>query len=387
MDRCLLLTEVFPPAKGGSGRWLWELYRRLPAGAARVVAHDSPGAAEFDRTHELPIDRVPLRFPTWGALGWAGARAYAKALCRLDAIARRARPRSVHCGKALPEGLLARALKCRRGLPYVCYVHGEELTLTRTSRQLRWLTRVALRGADRLVANSRHTRDLLVRDWGLPPARVTVMHPGTDTTRFAPAAPDRAARARLGWEGRRVVLTVGALQARKGQDMMIRALPDVRRRCPDVLYAVAGEGWQRPRLEALVDEVGVRDCVQFRGAPDDEELIRYYQQCDLFVLANRQVDWDFEGFGIVLLEAQACGKAVLAGASGGTAETMDAPHTGRVVPCEAPGPLADAVVDLLEQPALREGMGQRGRAWVTERFDWEVLGRQARGLFGEALKG
>src|SRR5262249_56405909 len=137
---------------------------------------------------------------------------------------------------------------------------------------------------------------------------VTVRHPGVDTGGFVPAPPDPAARARLGWHGRRVILTVGALQKRKGQDMLIRALPAIRARCPEVLYAVAGEGWERPYLEALVDELGVRGAVQFRGIPEDDDLIRCYQQCDLFALPNRRIGWDFEGFGIVLLEAQACGK-------------------------------------------------------------------------------
>ena len=123
-------------------------------------------------------------------------------------------------------------------------------------------------------------------------------------------------RARLEWTGRRVVLTVGALQKRKGQDMMIRALPAIRQRCPDVLYAIVGEGWERPYLESLVAELSVADLVQFRATPADDELIECYQQCDLFALPNRQVGWDFEGFGIVLLEAQACGKPVVTGQSG-----------------------------------------------------------------------
>src|SRR4029453_2663396 len=125
-------------------------------------------------------------------------------------------------------------------------------------------------------------------------------------------------RKELGRTGRQVVLTVGALQKRKGQDMMIRALPAIRRRCPDVLYAMIGEGWERPYLDKLVADHGVGDLVQFRGTPTDDEMIRCYQQCDLFALPNRQVGWDLEGFGIVLIEAQACGKPVVAGTSGGT---------------------------------------------------------------------
>jgi phosphatidylinositol alpha-1,6-mannosyltransferase len=192
-------------------------------------------------------------------------------------------------------------------------------------------------------------------------------------------------RARLGWGERRVVLTVGRLQKSKGQDMLVRALPALRRAVPDVLYAVLGDGEERAALEQLVDREGVRQSVQFLGEADDATLVRCYQQCDLFALPNRQVGVDIEGFGMVLLEAQACGRPVLAGASGGTAETMRVPQTGRVVPCDGPEELARTLTELLRQPDLLERMGAAGRAWVVERFDWAALTRQAERLFaGEA---
>jgi phosphatidylinositol alpha-1,6-mannosyltransferase len=207
------------------------------------------------------------------------------------------------------------------------------------------------------------------------------MTPGVDTTQFVSATPDDQQRRQLGWLGRKVILTVGRLQLRKGQDMMIRALPIVRRAVPDVLYAIVGEGEEKRRLQELAAQHGVQDCVQFRGEPKDDELVRCYQQCDLFVLPNRQVGQDIEGFGIVLLEAQACGRPVVAGASGGTAETLRDPETGRVVCCDYPEPLADAVVELLNDPALRAHMGQAARAWAVENFDWVPLSRRASILF------
>jgi phosphatidylinositol alpha-1,6-mannosyltransferase len=210
---------------------------------------------------------------------------------------------------------------------------------------------------------------------------VLVLPPGVDATLFKPAPPDPIVRARLGWTNRRVVLTVGALVPRKGQDMMIRALPEVRRHCPDVLYVIVGEGADKPRMEALVDEHRVGDLVQFRTIPGDAELIQCYQQCDLFALPNRQVGWDFEGFGIVLIEAQACGKPVIAGLSGGTAEAMEPGQTGELIDCEAPEELARAVSALLGDPRRRAALGDRARQRVLERFDWPVLARQADALF------
>jgi phosphatidylinositol alpha-1,6-mannosyltransferase len=151
---------------------------------------------------------------------------------------------------------------------------------------------------------------------------------------------------------------------------------------PDVLYAIAGEGEEHRALEALVAREGLAESVQFLGEVDDPTLVQCYQQCDLFLLPNRQIGSDIEGFGMVLLEAQACGRPVVAGASGGTAETMQVPRTGRLVSCEAPDELAALVASLLADPGMLERMGQAAREWVVERFDWAALSRQAQDLFG-----
>ena len=127
--------------------------------------------------------------------------------------------------------------------------------------------------------------------------------------------------------------------------------------------------------------------VQFLGEPDDTRLVACYQQCDLFVLPNRAVGKDIEGFGMVLLEAQACGRPVVAGDSGGTAETMRIPETGRVVCCDGPDELGALVAELLADPALRNRMGEAGRQWVSARFDWQVLTAQADILFRQELFG
>jgi phosphatidylinositol alpha-1,6-mannosyltransferase len=273
------------------------------------------------------------------------------------------------------------ALKWRFGVPYLCYVHGEDVTTALDSREYAFLVRRVLANAKFLIANSRNTQEILKGQWGLPAEKVALLHPGVDTTYFTPAPPDPELRARLGWAGRKVVLTVGRLQKRKGHDMMIRALGAIRQAHPDVLYAIAGDGEERPSLTALASEQGVTAQVQFLGEIKDKDLLDCYRQCDLFSLPNRQVGRDVEGFGMVLLEAQACGRPVLAGASGGTAETMRPGQTGRVVCCDEPAPLAAEVIDLLSDDGLRERMGREARVWAADHFDWEALRRQAERLF------
>lgn len=291
----------------------------------------------------------------------------------------------LHCGRCLPEGWLAFMMKKLCRVPYVCYVHGEDVESAATSRELTWMVQRILANADYLIANSQNTARLLTENWTLPESHVRVLHPGVDTSRFVPAARSEFARDELGWKDRTVVLTVGRLQERKGHDVMIEALSTIREAVPDVLFAIVDDGEQADRLKQLVQQHGVADHVQFLGEVNDETMIRCYQQCDLFALPNRQVGRDIEGFGMVLVEAQACGRPVLAGASGGTRETMDIGRTGVVVPCEKAEALATEVTRLLLDRDGLEEMGKAARPWVVEHLDWNALSKQAAEQFGIEL--
>jgi phosphatidyl-myo-inositol dimannoside synthase len=422
----LLVSEVFPPQHGGSGRWFWEVYRRLPRERVVVAAGEHPRAAAFDAAETIACERLPLAMRQWGLRSVAGLRDYLRLAWRLRRMIRREGVVAVHAARCLPEGWLAWMLRRLAGTPYLVYVHGEDIRAAGTSREHAWMVRRVFRDADVVIANSENTARLLREDWGLAcgpggtvesvPAgtagpTVRVLHPGVDTERFRRAEPDAAVRRRLGWDGRRVVLTVGRLQRRKGHDMLISALASVRRDVPDVLYAIVGDGAERPRLEELVCREGLERHVQLLGEIDDEALVECYQQCDLFALPNREVDGDIEGFGMVLLEAQACGRPVLAGDSGGTRETMrpfvsghwslviggkdgrgasangqeptakSQQPTGLVIDCTGPGPLAEAVTGLLLDADLRERMGRAAREWAVERFSWPGLAEHAAALF------
>jgi phosphatidylinositol alpha-1,6-mannosyltransferase len=388
----LLITETFPPRTGGSGRWFWEIYRRQPIEQFVIAAGLDPQQNAFDQTHALRVSRMALSFTDLGMFSLAGWKGYWNALRNLLQLARAQGVDQVHAGRCLPEGWLAWLLKQRHGIPYICYVHGEEVKLpagnathgVMSSRQLRFITRNVMNEASVLIANSRSSERILLDEWGIPQDRIRLLHPGADCQCFVPAGRDEAVRKALGWGDRPVVLTVGRLQKRKGHDQLIHALSKIREQVPDVLYAIVGMGDEKAALEQLVAELGLGAQVRFHGELDDQAMLECYQQCDLFVLPNRQIGSDIEGFGMVLVEAQACGKAVIAGASGGTAETMQIPESGAVVPCDEPGPLAELVTKWLLDPALLERMGNAGRAWAAEQFDWAALSKQAADIFQTA---
>ena len=368
----LLLSENFPPVVGGSARWLWEIYRRLPGAEVCVAAGRCAGDSDFDRSHDLDVTRMPLSFAGVGVRSLLGWRRYRDARRTVRALATRAGATAVHCARVLPEGWIAAGT----GLPFGIFAHGEEFASYASSRELTWMARRIMPRAALFIANSRHTAALLERDWSVSAARLAVVSPGVDTARFVPAPRDDAARAALGWNDRLVVLTVGRLQRRKGHDRMIEAVALLREQFPTLLYAIVGDGAERADLEALVRRAGLSAHVRFHGVLDDVALVRAYQQCDLFILPNRTDGSDFEGFGMVLLEAQACARAVVAGDSGGTAEALRAGETGVVVDCRRGDTLAAAVAALLRDPARCEQMGVAGRQWTARACSFDVLAPQ-----------
>jgi phosphatidylinositol alpha-1,6-mannosyltransferase len=378
----LLLSEIYPPQTGGSGRWLYEIYRRMPPDSVIVAAGKHPLAERYDRQSGIRTVRLPLHLDKWGILGLQSATQYWRLTTRIRNLIRKHECRELHVARCLHEGFVAWILKSVYRIPYVVYVHGEETRTSATSRELTWMTNRAYGSAKYLVANSHNTARILQEEWGVSPSRIRVLHPGVDTSRFIPTAASDQIRQKLGWHGRSVILTVGRLQIRKGHDMLIRTLPGIRQYIPDVLDAVAGDGEERGRLEALADELDVKDNVQFLGELTDDQLVECYQQCDVFALPNREVDGDFEGFGMVLVEAQACGKPVVAGDSGGTHETMDVGKTGLVGNCNSPAFLEEALMALLRDQSRRVSMGISGREWVLRHFDWPSLAKQAEEIFG-----
>ena len=169
------------------------------------------------------------------------------------------------------------------------------------------------------------------------------------------------------WPRGSTLLTVTRLDAAegyKGVDTVIQALPQLSLAVPDVQYVVVGDGDDRQRLESLACKHGVADCVHFLGRlPESPQLIACYGACDVFVMPSRG-----EGFGLVFLEAMAFGKPVVGGAHGGTPDVIEDGVTGFLVRFGDIERLARILIKLLQDPALRQEMGQRARARVQERF-------------------
>ena len=380
MKKTLLLTENFPPKEGGSGRWFWELYSRLPNDKVLIVANDIPEGREFDKTHELDIVRIELESTEWGLASTKGLGFYWETIRKVLKLIKEHDIKEVHCGRVIPEGVIARALKLLAGARYNCFVHGEDVETAATSREHSLLVKNVCKNASMLICNSENTANI-VRKLGFDSgSKCEVLHPGVDTSRFEVAAPDTSFRQQMGWSGKRVLLTVGRLQRRKGQDFLIKSMPALLKEFPDLFYAVVGRGECYDELISLVDQHKLHDNVCVYPDMDDEALIKCYQQCDIFILPNRTIDNDIEGFGMVLVEAQVCGKPVIAGDSGGTRETMNIGKTGHIIDCSSTENLLNGLSPILRNREIVDGEVDIAD-YAKNRFNWDQHVAKAKRLF------
>jgi len=301
-------------------------------------------------------------------------------------IMARDRPRVVQLA-TIDDGYLGLWLNRWLKLPFVIYAHGNEIL---AAMQGEWeKPRLALRQADRVLANSRFTRDLVAR-LGVAIDKIVIVHPGCDVNRFRPEEPKPDLRRKLlgGRDQNRVILTVGNLVARKGHDIVIRALPKLCQTVPDVTYLIVGDGPYRAELENLAATSGVRDRVVFAGQVADEEVSDIYAICDVFVMPSREQldERDVEGFGIVFIEANACGKPVIGGRSGGIPDAIVDGVTGLLVNPHDPEDIANALRRLLADRDLAIRLGRQGQLRVVRDFSWAGIASRVQLILDSVVK-
>jgi phosphatidyl-myo-inositol dimannoside synthase len=264
---------------------------------------------------------------------------------------------------------------CRRaGIPYALVVHGAEVLLPLYGRLPDW-RREDFARADRVLANSHATADLAVERLGLP-SRPIVISVASPSRPPEDEVNRRAAslRERLGLPKPPVLLSVGRLIRRKGFDLVMRAVAELSAEFPDLSYVIAGQGAERDALEELARTLGIAERIRMVGQVDDLTKWALYQISDVFVMPNRLLEGtDWEGFGIVFVEAAFSRRPSVAGRTGGTADAVTDEQSGLLVDPERPEQLTSALRRLLRDGALRQRLGETGEHIAHARFSGEVV--------------
>lgn len=370
MARTLLITNDFPPRPGGIQAFVHQLAVRQPKDSLVVYASTSPGAAEFDAEQPFPVirDATSMLLPTPGV---------SQRVCDL---AQEFDCRTVWFGAAAPLGLLAPALR-RAGVErVVAQTHGHEVWWAMIPG-IRGLLRRVATGADVVTYLGEYTRSRLARALG-DRTQLVRLPPGVDTDLYRPDRDARWVRERHKLGGAPLVVCVSRLVPRKGQDILIRALPLVHREVPEAKLLLVGGGRYESRLRRLVERAGLTDHVIFTGAVPWEELPSYYAAGNVFAMPcrTRRAGMDVEGLGMVYLEASASGMPVIVGDSGGAPDAVREGETGFVVDGRNVEQVAGRVTELLSDPERGRSIGRAGRAWVEREWQWDDLAAQMREL-------
>ncbi|HEY4319789.1 MAG TPA: glycosyltransferase family 4 protein [Gemmatimonadales bacterium] len=372
----LLLARDFPPIGGGIARWMEAFALGSPAQSLTVSTGAVVGADASDARLLQPIDRVPVAIDRLRTI--PGLAAWSR---RIVALARDRPARVAWCDTIRPAGYAARWLHARTGTPYLIMVVGNDLmTLSAKLRRgtiKRPLIRSVLHRAAGFVAISEWTGEqcrTLLDELGLDDAmaRVHVIPLGADPARFQPDAGNVATfRQRHGLPDGRWLVTVARLVDYKGQDDAIRLLAGLAPDYPALHYAIVGRGPHETTLRDLAVTLGVADRVHLLTDVTDAELPAAYSLADVYLGLTRETAADVEGFGLALVEASACGVAVVATQTGGIGDAVADGVTGIRVPPDDSAATSLAVRALLEMPERARQLGAAGRARVVNYLNWD----------------
>ena len=374
--KVLLVTFEFPPRRGGMENYYYNLLRHQADFEGVVLTMPQPQAESFDRRQNFKIIRRPLLssvfWPRWIKLSWLIARTVKRE--KIDRL---------WVGDVLPVGAAVWLLKKFYKIRYFVSTHGLDIMLPQKSLSKEKLMLKVLAGAEFITANSQFTKKELL-NLQLPADKIAVIYPGAAVLDRPMDNSEKifALKNKLSLSGKTVLLTVGRLVKRKGQDKVIEAMLSLLKQRPDLVYLIVGDGPEKPYFQSLIDNFKLNDRVKIVANVSNEDLPYYYQLADLFVLTARNIDGDVEGFGLVYLEAAQFGLPAVAGRSGGAKEAVLDGQTGLLADPESSEDISRKILRLLTDQPLYAKLSQTAKLRVAREFNWPVQAR----LLAERIK-
>lgn len=370
--KVLVVTNDLPPQVGGIEYYVDQLCRGLVAAGDEVMvyASDQRDAAMWDRDAPYRVVREPATtlLPT------------PRVTRHVQRTADLFDPDVIVFGAASPLGLMGPTLRRSIGVPYVAFTHGLEVSTARMPGGRRLLRRIGSQAAA-ITFVSGWCEDLLMPAFG-PGPLYRRLAPAIDPEEFHPGVDGSAVRARYGFGDEPVVVSVARLVERKGQDQLIRALPLLRRRVPGSRLLIVGDGPNLGQLRKMAAAEGVTEHVTFAGRVSDEELPAHFAAGDVFAMPcrERRGGLEVEAFGIVFTQAQAVGRPVVAGDTGGVSDSLEDGVTGLLVDGASVSAVGDALAEILGDPERATLMGAAASDFVARGFTWQRRVDDLRGL-------
>ena len=287
----------------------------------------------------------------------------------------------IHDLFAFPHCIVAAVSSMRSGVPFVTGAQGTHGVRPLTYRPERWLLKWCYGRARGIAVPSEFTKRKIL-EYARANYPIDIIHNGVRFERFQKDVDINAVRSR--YPGKKILLTVGGLWGRKGHDLVIRALPEVLKKHRNVMYVIVGDGDRKAELEQIAKELNVDHAVNFVGRKGGDDLVAHFRACDVYVHTPKTADLKFEGFGIVYLEASACGRPIVATDSGGVRDAVIDNETGLIAPDGDIAGIAERVIRILGDGNLARSLGERGREYARK-HDWSAIAGQYVAWYGRAL--
>lgn len=375
-DKILCITNDFGPRAGGIETFIIGLIERLPKNSVIVYTSSQSGSEPFDEKWnrdfgvEVVRDKSKILLPTLRTSKSVRSLLSARGVT------------TVFFGAAAPLGLMAKGLRKSGATKIVAITHGHEVWWAKVW-PFSWAMKRIGQSVDYLTYLGDFTKKA-VSGALTKSAQMKMVHlaPGIDTEHFSPSKKSPRIRHELGLSEKKVIVSVGRLVHRKGQDFLIGALPEISKVIPDVHLLLVGEGPYRAELEKMAEKLSVRHLITFIGRVQYSELPEYICAGDIFAMPSRSrlAGLEVEGLGIVYLEASACGLPVIGGLSGGAPDAVLEGETGFSVDGKSSEAIAAAAIHLLSNPEYAEKLGAQGRNWIVDKWRWEIWGQVFRNL-------
>jgi phosphatidylinositol alpha-1,6-mannosyltransferase len=377
LGKILCITNDFGPRAGGIETFVMGLIERAPKGSIIVYTSAQGDTTSYDQGWLRDFGVEVIRDPSKILLPTPRVIRSVKKVIARDSI------KQVFFGAAAPLAIMARSLRRKGVVNIVALTHGHEVWWAKL-----WPFSSAIsfigNNVDHLTYLGEFTKSEIAKALSTKAkSRLVKIAPGIDTDHFAPDSGSIQLRRDLGLIDKKVIVSVGRLVHRKGQDFLIQSLPAILEKHPTAHILMVGEGPYRKDLTKIVEKLKLSQAVTFIGRIQYKDLPRYICAGDIFAMPSRSrlAGLEVEGLGIVYLEASSCALPVVAGRSGGAPDAVDEGITGFSVDGTSTVEISSVIIKLLDDPAKAKAMGTAGRSWIIEKWRWEIWSKQFNALF------
>ncbi|MFA6486403.1 MAG: glycosyltransferase family 4 protein [Candidatus Magasanikbacteria bacterium] len=365
--KILIVTLEYPPLVGGIASYVCDFARHIDPKDVIVYAPDTREGVRFDAANKFKTYRrnpfFSLFWPRWIRAWWQIIR-----------IVKREKIEMIHIHHILPMGYIALIIKRLFKVPYTVFLHGSDLYFsTKTPLKRSNFNRIC-RQAHTVVVNSQFCKQKLDSIVG-ELSSIKIIYPCPSDDFFDISIDQKRIdqiKSELALNGKKTIISVSRLVERKGHALFVSALELVLKKIPNAIWLIVGDGPEKKMLTEMINARGLQSVVRFLPSMPAHETAKYYHCADLFALLTHQdKDGVEEAWGIVFLEASACGLPIIAGRSGGVEEAVLNNETGLIVDARNIKQTANSIIDLLNNPDYSRRLGDAGRERAREEFRWQ----------------